>query len=165
MKAIAVFVICAFVGLMVLGAGCTQPATGPQTSAQTPTPTTSPAEPTGQQTVTTPAVTPTLGYIAGPIPSQYEVIVEVDRNRVATNPLLTATFRGGKGINFISTMEVVVSRSDGQVISKIQEKPQVNSKVEIMGTQGTDRVEIFVTLVNGERYRIYDQSLAFRSYN
>jgi len=163
MKAVVVIGICAFVGRMVLGAGCTLPATGPSTQATTPVPTT--AEPTTQQTVATPEVTPTLGYIAGSIPTQYEVIVEVDRNRVATNPLITATFRGGKGINFISTMEVVVSRSDGQVISKIQEKPQVNSKVEIMGTQGTDRVEIFVTLVNGDRYRIKDESLAFRSYS
>lgn len=163
MKALAVIVICAFVGLMVLGAGCTQPATGPSTQATTPVPTT--AEPTAQQTVATPQATPTLGYIAGPIPTQYEVIVEVDRNRVATNPLITTTFRGGKGINFISTMDVIASLSDGQVVTKILEKPQVNSKIEIMGTQGTDRVEIFVTLVNGDRYRIYDQSLAFRSYS
>lgn len=163
MKPHAILVFCACICLLVLCAGCTQPSTGPTTQVTTTVPTTS--QPTVQPTTTTPAVIETPAFKEGPLPTQYEVIIEVDRNRVATNPLITTTFRGGKGINFISLMDVRVSRSDGQTIEKSLEKPQVNSVIEIQGTVGTDRVEVFVNLVNGERYRIYDQSLPFRSYN
>ena len=163
MKAIIFVVLCAFAGLLVLGAGCTQQSTGPATQVQTPVPTT--AQATAIPTVTTPVATPTLGYIEGPMPAQYMVDVQVDRNTVAITPSIIATYRGGKGTNFVHSMDVTVTRSDGQVITQSIEKPQVNSKVEIEGTRGTDRVEVFINLVNGERYRIYDQSLPFRTYN
>ncbi|HII75889.1 MAG TPA: hypothetical protein HA264_02330 [Methanolinea sp.] len=163
MRAIFFVVLCALAGLLVLGAGCTQPSTGPATQVQTPVPTT--AQPTASPTVATPVATPTLGYIEGPLPAQYMVDVQVDRNTVAITPSIIATYRGGKGTNFVYSVDVTVTRSDGQVITKSLERPQVNQQVEIEGTRGTDRVEVFVNLVNGERYRIYDQSLAFRTYN
>lgn len=163
MKTIAYVVLFMLAGLLVLGAGCTQQPPGPATEVPTPVPTT--AQPTVQPTVVTPAVTPTTGFIEGPLPSQYDVTVQVDRNRVATNPLITTTFRGGKGINFVSSMDVTVSRSDGQVVTRTIGKPQVNSFIEIQGTLGTDRVEVFISLVDGTRYRIYDQAMPFRSYN
>lgn len=163
MKPIIFVVLCMFAGLLVLGAGCTQPSTGPATQVQTPVPTT--AQQTATTTVATPVATPTLGYIQGPLPAQYMVDVQVDRNTVAITPTIIATYRGGKGTNFVYSMDVTVTRSDGQVISKSLERPQVNSNLEIEGTRGTDRVEVFINLVNGERYRIYDQSLPFRTYN
>jgi len=161
MKTLVLIVFCALIGLLVLGAGCTQPSSGPVT----PSPTATTAQPTLQPTVATPAVTPTLGFIEGSLPSQYDVTVTVVRNTVATNPLITTTFRGGKGVNFLSSMDVIVSRSDGQVVTQSLEKPQVNSVIDLQGTLGTDRVEVFVSLVNGDRYRIFDQSMPFRSYN
>ncbi|MCU0631499.1 MAG: hypothetical protein MUC66_00800 [Methanolinea sp.] len=163
MKSLVFLVLCMFAGLLVLGAGCTQPSSGPATQVPTPVPTT--AQPTIPPTVATPVVTPTLGYIEGPLPAQYMVDVQVVRNTVAITPTIIATYRGGKGTNFVYSMDVMVTRSDGQVISKSLERPQVNSILEVEGTRGTDRVEVFINLVNGERYRIYDQSLAFRSYN
>ncbi|OPX67650.1 MAG: hypothetical protein A4E37_01307 [Methanoregulaceae archaeon PtaB.Bin056] len=163
MKAFVFAVLCMFAGLLVLGAGCTQPSSGPSTPVPTPVATT--PQPTTTPTVATPVATPTLGYIDGPMPTQYVVDVQVDRNTVAISPGIIATYRGGKGTNFVYSMDVTVTRSDGQVITKSIERPQVNSKVEIEGTRGTDRVEVFINLVNGERYRIYDQSLAFRTYN
>jgi hypothetical protein len=108
---------------------------------------------------------PTLDYIDGPLPTSYTVTVDVVRNTVSTEPTITVTFRGGKGINFVSQVETVVTRSDGVVTSETMNKPAVNDNVVITGTRGTDRVEVFVRLVNGERYKIYDQELAFRSFN
>ncbi len=151
MKSKGILFICILMATFLLVAGCTQTPTTPATPTPTvpvTVPTTAPA---------TPTAAPTLGYIEGPIPTQYEVSVQVDRNTIVTPPIITATFRGGKGINFVSSIQVVVTRSDGQVIEKTMQKPQVNDKVEIEGTRGKDQVQVFANLVNGNRYKITDQ--------
>jgi len=158
--------------LCVCMAGCTQPSPGGQA---TPTPATSPttvattppvpATATPIPTSTTQAPSTPTGFLEGPLPTQYSVDVQVDRNTVAIKPTITVTFRGGKGINFVRSVDVVVSRSDGQVVTGSLERPQVNSQLELEGTRGTDRVEIFINLITGDRYRVYDQALPFRSFN
>ncbi len=89
----------------------------------------------------------------------------MDRNRVAITPNITVTFRGGKGINFVHSMDVVVSRSDGRIVTGSLYKPQVNDYLELEGTRGTDNVEVFINLITGDRYRVYNNPEAFRSYN
>ncbi len=162
MKITSLILIFGVVCACLLAAGCTQTPATPATPTPTPVPTTQvPVTPLP----TTPVVMPTLDYIEGPLPTSYTVAVDVVRNTVSTEPDITVTFRGGKGINFVSQVEAVVTGSDGVVTSKTMNKPAVNDNVVIMGTRGTDRVEVFVRLVNGERYKIYDQELAFRSFN
>jgi len=155
--------------LCVCMAGCTQPSPGGQVTPTSPTTvaTTPPVTATATPIPTSPTQvtsTPT-GFLEGPLPTQYSVDVQVDRNTVAIKPTITVTFRGGKGINFVHSVDVVVSRSDGQVVTGSLERPQVNSQLELEGTRGTDRVEIFINLITGDRYRVYDQALPFRSYN
>jgi hypothetical protein len=154
------------IGMFLLVAGCTQTTIPPPTTTTTPTTVhTTAAPPTMQPTTpATVTTTPALDSIEGPLPSQYMVDVQVDRNTVSTAPTITVTFRGGKGINFVSSMDVVLTRSDGQVAKETILKPRVNSQVTMDGTRGTDRVQVFVTMVDGNRYRVYDQELAFRSY-
>jgi hypothetical protein len=156
MKAKGILFICVLMAMFLLAAGCTQT---PSTPA-TPTPTVPVTVPTTAPA--TPTAAPTLDYTEGPIPSQREVSVQVDRNTVVTPPIITATFRGGKGTTFVSSIQVVVTRSDGQVIEKTMQKPQVNDKVEIEGTRGKDRVQVFVNLAEGKRYKIYDQEFETR---
>ncbi|HUU75984.1 MAG TPA: hypothetical protein VMW63_07840, partial [Methanoregulaceae archaeon] len=152
---------CIMAVLFLLAAGCTQPAAPPAT----PTPTAPPGTPVPTTSATVaPVITP--DYIEGPIPSQYSVDVQVDRNTVSIDPKITITYRGGKGINFVSTLQVKVTTSDGRVITPdALYKPQVNDEVVVQGSTGTDRVEVFVTIVNGDRYKIYDQEHAFRTYS
>lgn len=151
MKSKGILFVCILMATFLLVAGCTQT---PSTPA-TPTPTVPVTVPTTAPA--TPTAAPTLDYTEGPIPTNYEVSVQVDRNTIVTPPIITATFRGGKGINFVSSIQVVVTRSDGQVIEKTMQKPQVNDKVEIEGTRGKDQVQVFVNLVDGKRYKITDQ--------
>lgn len=158
MKARGILIITVIMATFLLVAGCTQT---PSTPA-TPTPTVPATAPPTAPPTQAPTQAPTLDYIEGPIPTQYEVSVQVDRNTIVTPPIITATFRGGKGINFVSSVHVVVARSDGQVIEKTMQKPQVNDKVEIEGTRGKDRVTVYVNLVDGNRYRIYDQEFETR---
>lgn len=147
----------------LLAAGCSQPSPPPSTPAPTPVPTTITPVPT----TITPIPTPTLDYIPGPMPANFEVTVDVDRNVISIDPKITVTFRGGRGINYVYTIDVVVIRSDGVVEKASMSRPKVNDYVEILGTTGTDRVQIFVTLVTKDPppgpYLIYDEDLPFRS--
>ena len=151
------------VAAALLAAGCSQPATPPAPPALTPVPTTI----TPLPTVITPIPTPTLDYIPGPMPSNFAVTIDVDRNVVSIDPKITLTFRGGSGINYVYTVDVVVTRSDGVVEKATLSRPKVNDYVEILGTTGTDRVQVFVTLVTKDPppgpYLIYDENLPFRS--
>lgn len=149
--------------LCIWMAGCTQPSQ----EQTTPIPTTIPVTTAATPAPTSPTQVPptTAGFIEGPLPSQYSVDVQVVRNTVATSPTITVTFRGGKGINFVHSMDVVISRSDGQVVTGSLAKPRVNDQLDLEGTRGTDRVEVFINLITGDRYRVYDQALPFRSYN
>lgn len=147
----------------LLAAGCSQPSPPPSTPTPTPVPTTITPVPT----TITPIPTPTLDYIPGPMPANFEVTVDVDRNVISIDPKITVTFRGGRGINYVYTIDVVVIRSDGVVEKASMSRPKVNDYVEILGTTGTDRVQIFVTLVTKDPppgpYLIYDEDLPFRS--
>jgi hypothetical protein len=151
------------VAAALLAAGCSQPSPPPATPTPTPVPTTI----TPLPTMITPVPTPTLDYIPGPIPSNFEVTVDVDRNVVSIDPKITATFRGGRGINFVYSVDVVVTLSDGSVEKASMIRPKVNDYVEILGTTGTDRVQIFVTLMTKDPppgpYLIFDEELPFRS--
>jgi hypothetical protein len=158
-----ILIFCILATLFLLAAGCSQPAVQPATP--TPTQTQVPGTPVVTPAETTKPEVTTPPYIEGPIPSQYTVEVQVDRNTVATDPTITIIFRGGKGINFVSTMDVMVITSDGRVLQESVYKPQVNDQVVMHGSTGTDRVEVYVTLVNGDRYKIYDAEHPFRSYS
>jgi len=148
----------------LLAAGCSQPSPPPAIPTTiTPLPTTI----TPLPTTITPLPTPTLDYIPGPMPVNFEVTVAVDRNVVSIDPKITVTFRGGRGINQVYSVDVVVTRSDGVVEKVTMSRPKVNDYVEILGTTGTDRVQVFVTLVTKDPppgpYLIYDEELPFRS--
>ena len=148
---------------MFLAAGCSQPSAPPATPVPTQVPTTV----IPVRTVITPVPTPTLDYIPGPMPGNFEVTVDVDRNVISIDPKITVTFRGGRGINYVYSVDVVVTRSDGVVEKASLTRPKVNDYVEILGTTGTDRVQVFVTLVTKDPppgpYLIYDEDLPFRS--
>ena len=151
------------VAVALLAAGCSQPASPPATPVPTPVPTTI----TPLPTVITPVPTPMLTYIPGPMPNNFAVTIDVDRNVVSIDPKITVTFRGGRGINYVYAVEVVVTRSDGAVEKATLSRPKVNDYIEILGTTGTDRVQVFVTLVTKDPppgpYLIYDEELPFRS--
>lgn len=160
-------VIAGILCALLLSAGCTQtPATPPTTTVATTVPTTVPptAPPTQVTTVAIPSTTIEPGVVAT-LPPEYTVEVSVDRNVVSIDPKITTTFRGGKGINFVTAMDVTVTRSDGTTETKQIIKPKANDQVVIMGTTGSDRVVVKVTTADGKNYTIYDQMMAFRQYS
>lgn len=153
-----------FLAMFLLFAGCTQtPVTPPATTVPT----------TVQTTVATPVpttvipTTPTCSLTPGPIdtiPDYDEVTVSVDRNTVSINPTITVTFQGGKGMNHVVQMRVLVTKSDCTTEEKTITKPAMGNEIVITGTNGTDRVQVWVTMADGKTYLIYDQALPFRQY-
>jgi hypothetical protein len=100
------------------------------------------------------------------MPSNYAVMVDVDRNTVAIRPDITVTYRGGKGINYVYSMEVVVTRSDGVVLNDTILRSRVNDIIVLEGTTGVDRVQVFISLITKDPpqgpYLIFDEEMRFR---
>ncbi len=158
--------------LLLCAAGCTQPAQPVATPAPTAVPTSLP--PTTSVPVVTTLSTP------GPtqmLPDAWGVTVDVASNSEAIDPQIIATFRGGKGLNVIPLIEVTVTRaSDGKVVTErmtqplfvgktvsIKSSPKPDAAAEAWGLK--DRAEVWVTTPQGERVKIFDAYVPFRSYN
>jgi len=146
--------------VLVLAAGCTQPATPPATPTPTPDVTTAPPTPTPTSGSLIPGPTQTL-------PEMWSLDVQVKSNGEAIDPQIITTVRGGKGLNFIQQIDVRVTRSDGVVEEDKMVKPMfVGKELSLKGTtQNKDRCEVWaVTPQGGERVKIYDAYVPFRQY-
>jgi len=142
---VAVMIMCVLMG------GCTfspaQPATSPSTPVISPS--------------VNPVVTPVITFPATPGPVQsvpdYEsVTVTVNRNVVSTDPTITATYNGGKGLGMTTRMDVTVIRSDGEVETGSKNYPVMGTAITLMGTTASDRVIVAVTMTSGDPYTIID---------
>jgi len=155
----------AFLMLLLLVAGCTQPAA----QQATPAPTT---EPTTEVPVTTATAVPTTFIPATPGPTQtlqsnWAVSVQVQSNGQAINPQVIYTFNGGMGMNLIPEIDVMLTRSDGTVeIGNMTQPLSVGQTVSLPGTTGNnDRAEVWVVTPQGDRVKIVDKYVPFRSYS
>lgn len=156
----------AFLMLLLLVAGCTQ-----TTSQQaTPAPTTE-AVTEIPTTIATTAV-PTTVTVATPGPTQtvqsiWAVDVQVASNGQAIDPQVILTFRGGKGMNVIPEIDLYLYREDGTVeTDKMVQPLYVGKTVQLKGSTGNkDRAEVWVVTPQGDRVKVIDQYVPFRSYN
>jgi len=155
-----ILIILLLTAVTLLLSGCTDSSAPPGSlTPVTTVPTTSP--------VITPTITQAIAdYLTGPMPGDKSVAISVDRS--AVNPNITITFRGGAGINFVATMDTLLTRSDGVVMQDSLSRPRVNDHITMVGTKEVsetraDRLQVFITLVTGDKYLIYDQTLPYKS--
>lgn len=85
----------------------------------------------------------------------------MNRNVVSTDPTLTVTYNGGKGLGMTTRMDVTVIRSDGVVETGFREDPVMGSSITLMGTTGNDRVIVAVTMTSGDQYTLVDKYYPF----
>ncbi|MFA4826031.1 MAG: hypothetical protein WC593_12835 [Methanoregula sp.] len=145
--------------LCVLAAGCAQPAPRavPVTVTPTPLPVSTPL----------PAPSPapvTCSLNPGPtqeVPAYESVSISVDRNTITENPTITTRFNGGQGLGMIQRMAVTVIRSDCITRQGLQDNPGIGTSVTLMGTTGTDRVIVVVTMTSGNQYTVIDKDYPF----
>ena len=72
-----------------------------------------------------------------------------------TNDLYIA-FRGGKGQDFIKSIDLRVTKSTGEVVTETMQ-PVIGNERVIHNAQGENRVEITVALVTGGSYKVKDE--------
>ena len=144
--------------VLLAGAGCSspeQPVTPMPTPVPTPVPTALP----------TPVLTTQASTEPGPVdalPSEWALSVTVEKGGMYSRTII-AKFDGGKGLNYASRMDVRVTYPDGTVKTDGIAKPRMGDSVEILGTTGTDRVEVMMLMASGTSYKIIDQQMPYRS--
>lgn len=147
---------------VLMTAGCTQ-ATPPVTPTTAPPETTVTAVPVSTTLVSsTPEPTQTL-------PDVWSLDVQVQSNGVSIDPLITVSVQGGKGLNFIQRVDVRVTRSDGVVETGEITKPLYKGKeISLRSTTAMgykDRAEVWAITPQGDRIKIYDDYVPFRTYH
>jgi len=157
----AALVLCT---VLVLTAGCTQPAAPPATPALTPTTTTAAATPTVSSTPVslTPGPTQTL-------PSSWNIEVQVGTDGQSWDPHIIVSCQGGMGLNAIQRIDVTVTGSDGVVVTGVMDKPLYKGQsVSLRSTNApgdkTDRAEVWATTPQGDKVKIFDDYVPFRTY-
>jgi hypothetical protein len=150
--------------LLLVAAGCTQPATPPVTPAPTAVETTA--------TSTQIPVTTLASLTPGPtqtLPEIWSIDVQVASNGETIDPLITVSCMGGKGLNAILQIDVKVTRSDGVVETGVIAKPLYKGKsVSLRSTTAPgyrDRTEVWATNPQGDKVKIYDAYVPFRTFN
>jgi hypothetical protein len=151
-----VFLICA-VAVLAVCAGCA--GNGPA-GTPTPTPTTPPP------TTTLMPVNGGFSLTPGPVetlPGGVELNFQVSNGPSLINPTAQVFFRGGSGQSQVRSIVVTLLRADGQSDTKTIE-PKVGSYAEFPVTRDLYRVTIWVTLTNGQRYRVWDETKDWNSH-
>jgi hypothetical protein len=148
--------------VLVLAAGCSQPAKNTGTPTPATAVTSAAATPTAMPTAvfSTPGPTQTL-------PSYWDIEIEVESNGYAPDPQIITTVRGGQGLSFIQQIDVKVTRTDGIIETGIIPKPlEVGDFVSLSGTdKNYDRTEVWATDPQGTKVKIFDDYVPFRSYH
>jgi hypothetical protein len=149
--------------LFMVVAGCTQvPAPAPTVTVTTTIPATAPVTqvPVAPAKVVVTTVTP---GVVQTLPEAYAVEVQVASNGITVDPKIITTFRGGRGINFVTLVEVINNRGDGITENAVKSHPSVGDTIELTSSGGdNDRISVYLTISNGQRYLIYDQVVPFK---
>jgi hypothetical protein len=93
----------------------------------------------------------------------------VQGNGEAINPMIIVSCQGGKGLNFIQQIDVKVTRPDGVVKTDVITKPLYKGKevsLPITAQMGNvNRGEVWATTPQGDKVKIFDDYVPFRTYN
>jgi hypothetical protein len=151
--------------LLLVAAGCSQPAA----PAATPAPT---AVETMETATPAPVATTAASLTPGPVqtlPEAWGIEVQVASNGESIDPQITVTCVGGKGLNVVPQIDVQVTRSDGVVETGSITRPLYKGKaVSLRSTTKpgyVDRTEVWAYTPQGDKVKIFDAYVPFRTYN
>jgi hypothetical protein len=146
------FIISGLVLLCILLAltGCT----GTQSAPATPVPTAAGAVPS--QAPAGPDLNPSP---TDSIIEANKVNVNVEKDHLGN---IIVTFQGGSGLAQVNKIDVTLNRADGQV-KTADVGINVDDSVTLEGTKNTDRVMVYVSMKNGQKYKIIDTLVSFKA--
>lgn len=144
--------------VLLAAAGCSSP----EQPVATPAPATVPVT----ETTAPPTTLPTTKASTDPgpvdtLPQEWPLSVTVEKSGNFSRTIITR-FDGGKGLTFASRMDIRVTYPDGTVLTDGITKPKMGDTVEIMGSTGTDRVEVFMLMASGNTYKIIDRQVPYK---
>jgi hypothetical protein len=116
--------------------------------------------------VPVPSPTPACSLVPGPtqnVPEYESVDVTVERNSITADPTISTIFNGGQGLGMVQLMNVTVIRSDCITENDARKYPVMGETVTLMGTTGTDRVIVVMTMTSGDQYTIIDGLYPFHT--
>ena len=97
-------------------------------------------------------------------PTRFATDIRIDKDRAYST--ITVTFVGGAGQVFVRDILVRVTRSDGlkeEAHIPFENQVPVGASVDLPGTKGSDRVEVYVT-INGVIYKVRDENAVYEVY-
>lgn len=123
----------------------------------------------GPSDLTTPSSQPMVTiptFVPGPtrVPPE-SLLIWLQEERDPITNMVTVIFNGGKGQRGTREIQVRLTRSDGQVITRTFKPVMVGEGVSIQGTKFTDHLEVVVSYNNGENYTIIDRVFDYKMRN
>lgn len=94
------------------------------------------------------------------VPSDYMVYVDIGEKDYLGN--IPVIFQGGMGQSHVTRLDVKLTRSDG-FVKTVQLGIKKGDQVEFEGTKQTDRIEVWVNMNNGQRFKINDVQVPYRT--
>jgi hypothetical protein len=94
------------------------------------------------------------------IPSESGITIDVGEKDYLGN--IPVIFQGGKGQIQVKKIDVTLYRSDGQV-KTYTIGTKKGDEADLEGTKQTDRVVVYATMNNGQRYKTNDVLSAYRT--
>lgn len=130
-------------------------------------PTTAPATrpvPTATATSGTGAVAGTnISLVPGPtqtLPTSLDIVLQEERD--PRTKMISVEFMGGKGQYGVREIFVRLTRSDGEVLTGSFKPLRVGSRIELQGTEQTDRLEVIVRYYSGAEYTVFDKVFEYK---
>jgi hypothetical protein len=123
----------------------------------------------GPSDLTIPSSQPTVAmptFVPGPTrvpPESLRIWLQEERDPVTS--MVTVLFNGGKGQRGTREIQVQLTRSDGQVLSRTFKPVMVGEGVSLQGTKYTDHLEVIVSYNNGENYTVIDRVFEYKIRN
>ena len=144
--------------VVLIIAGCTQPAVTPSVT------------PTPSPTPTTPTNTSQSGMgIPGPVstlPPESNLEFQITANGNTANPLMYVAIMGGTGMTTVPEVEVTLTKPDGTSETQVMTQPFYSGKnVQFSCSTNRNRIEIWVTAPTVGKVKVYDEIVPFQSIN
>jgi hypothetical protein len=153
MKNVHLFGMLILVFVVLIIAGCTQPAPSPSV---TPTPTTTPMTQAGMGT---PGPVSTL-------PPENNLEFQITPNGNTANPLMYVAIMGGTGMTTDPQVDVTLTKPDGTSETQVMTQPfYAGKKVQFSCSTNQNRIEIWVTAPTVGKVKVYDEIVPFQSIN
>jgi hypothetical protein len=101
------------------------------------------------------------------LPSPTDVLPRDLGVTVTVNPkdylgIIAVTFDGGMGMVHVTKIDVKLTLADGTVQTSVLGNKK-GDELDLQGTKQTDRVEVTVSMDNGNTYKVFDGLLPYRT--